>query len=353
MNAKPPQTLSKDMVKALYGEPLSLSASQLESYNGCAFRYFLTYGLLLREREKAGIESRSKGSIQHGALYVYFTALKESGTDFNTIEKEDCFRAVGEAVEQEARKNAELLYESSAYYQYIVMQMKGIAARTAWEVVKFYQSSHFRPYGFEITIGKRGRIPALSVKTADGKEIANIRGIIDRADTAACGEETLVSIIDYKSSSKGLDVKLTEDGITLQPLLYAHALCQSMDKAVPAGMMYLKMTDPIITEDKAKNNPELAINKEMRPQGWLSDEAEVLEAYGSAGDKNTESYRPSGSAAMVSREELAKRIEKANAKILASAESIVGGNIGANPYQNYLHDACEYCQYHGICKIEK
>ncbi len=352
MNAKPPQTLSKDMVKALYGEPLSLSASQLESYNGCAFRYFLTYGLLLREREKAGIEPRSKGSIQHGALYAYFTALKESGTDFTTIEKEDCFRAVGEAVEQEARKSTELLYESSAYYQYIVMQMKGIAARTAWEVVKFYQSSHFRPYGFEITIGTRGRIPALSVKTAEGKEIANIRGIIDRADTATVGEETLVSIIDYKSSSKGLDVRLTEDGITLQPLLYAHALCQSMDKAVPAGMMYLKMTDPIISQDKAKNNPELAINKEMRPQGWLADEAEVLAAYGSAGDKNTESYRPSGSASMVSREELASRIEKANEKILASAEAIAGGNIGANPYQNYLHDACEYCLYHGICKKE-
>ncbi len=352
MNAKPPDAISSEMVKALYGEPLSLSASQLESYNGCAFRYFLTYGLLVREREKAGLEPRSKGSIQHGALYTYFTNLKQAGVDFSDIEKETCFRMVGEAVEQEAKKNAELLYQSSAYYQYIVMQMKGIASRTAWEVIKFYQSSDFRPYGFEITIGSHGDIPALSVKTAEGKEIAKIRGIIDRADTAIKDGETLVNIIDYKSSAKGLDVRLAEDGITLQPLLYAHALCSSIENAVPAGMMYLQMNDPIISEEKAKDNPELAINKEMRPQGWLSNDANVLAAYGTAGDKNTESYRPSGIASTISREEIEARIQRANDKILASAKAIADGRISADPYRSYLHDACAYCLYHGICKTE-
>lgn len=352
MTAKPPTSLSKDMVEALYGKPLALSASQLESYNGCAFRYFLTYGLLVREREKAGLEPRSKGSIQHGALYAYFTELKESQADFAAIEKEDCFRKVSQAVEEEAKKNAELLYESSAYYQYIVLQMKGIAARTAWEVVKFYRSSAFRPYGFEIRIGTKGKIPELSVRNSDGEKVASIRGMIDRADIAKVESETLVNIVDYKSSAKGLDVQLAEDGITLQPLLYAHALCQSMDNAVPAGMMYLKMTDPIIHESKAKGNPELARNKEMRPQGWLSEEDAVTAAYGTAGDRNTESFRPSGAAALVSREELEKRIAKANQKILASAEAIAGGQIGANPYRNFKHDACQYCNYSGICKNE-
>ena len=352
MTAKPPKTLSGEMVEALYGKPLALSASQLESYNGCAFRYFLTYGLLVRERERAGLEPRSKGSIQHGALYAYFTELKESQADFDAIEKEDCFRKVGEAIEVEAKKNAELLYESSAYYQYIVLQMKGIAARTAWEVVKFYRSSAFRPYGFEIRIGTKGDIPALSVCRDDGEKVASIRGMIDRADIAAVNGETLVNVVDYKSSAKGLDVQLAEDGITLQPLLYAHALCQSMDHAVPAGMMYLKMTDPIIPESKAKGNPELARNKEMRPQGWLSNEELVTAAYGTAGDRNTESFRPSGTAALVSREELEQRIARANQKILASAEAIAGGEIGANPYRNHKHDACQYCKYSGICKNE-
>jgi ATP-dependent helicase/nuclease subunit B len=324
----------------------------LESFNGCAFRYFLNYGLMLREREIAGLEPRSKGSIQHAALYEYFTALKEQNVDFSTIEKEDCFSQVGQAVENEAKKNAELLYEASAYYQYIVMQMKGIAARTAWEVVKFYRSSSFRPYGFEITIGTRGEIPALSVRSAEGKEIAKIRGIIDRADTAKVGGKTLVNVVDYKSSAKGLDVKLAEDGITLQPLLYAHALCEHMENAQPAGLMYLEMNDPVIPESKAKKNPELAINKEMRPQGWLLDEAAATAAYGPEEGKDAESFRPSNTTAMVSGEELEKRIANANAKIQKAAEGIARGEIGAEPYRSYQYDACEYCDYKNICKQE-
>jgi len=350
MTAEPPKTLSEPAVKALYGETLSLSASQLESYNGCAFRYFLTYGLLTREREKAGLEPRSKGSIQHGALYAYFTQLMEQQVDYASIQKEDCFRQVGEAVEQEAKKNAELLYESSAYYQYIVMQMKGIAARTAWEVVKFYRSGAFRPYGFEIRIGTKGEIPAISVQTEEGQEIAKIRGIIDRADVAAVGEETVVNVVDYKSSAKGLDVRLAEDGITLQPLLYADAVCRSIPNARPGGMMYLQMNDPIVTEDKAKDNPELAINKEMRPRGWLSEEPEISAAYGASG--KGEHFLPTGTEARVSREELSQRIEKANRKILESAEGIRGGNIAVNPYQTYQHDACAYCPYAAICQKE-
>ncbi|MBR5152472.1 MAG: PD-(D/E)XK nuclease family protein [Clostridia bacterium] len=350
MTAEPPAVLNPDMVRALYGDTLSLSVSRLESYNGCAFRYFLAYGLFAGKREKAGLEPTNKGSIQHAALYEYFTVLKEQQADYARIEKEDCFRQVGEAVEREARKNAELLYESSAYYQYIVMRMKGIATRTAWEVVKFYRSGSFRPYGFEIRIGTGAPIPAISVTDQNGEEIARLRGVIDRADVATVGEETVVSVVDYKSSAKGLDVRLAEDGITLQPLLYADAICKAIPNAVPAGMMYLQMNDPIVTEDKAKDNPELAINKEMRPHGWLMDDAGVSAAYGN--DGKGETFLPSGVNARVSREDLLKRIEKANQKIVETAMGIRGGNIQAEPYRTYQYDACEYCPYASVCQKE-
>lgn len=348
MSAGPPETLSPDMVKELYGLPLSLSASQLEAYNACAFQYFLTYGLLVREREQAGVEPRGMGSVQHAALYDYFTELRDSGADFSAISREDCCRRVGEAVEREARKNAELLYETSAYYQYIVMRMKGIAARTAWEVVKFYRSSNFRPYGFEITIGTKGDIPALSVRI-DGEEIARIRGIIDRADTTELDGETLVSVIDYKSSAKGLDVELVRDGITLQPLLYTDAVCRQLPNAVPAAMVYLQMNDPILDESKVKGNLELAVNKEMAPRGWIADDAEIISAYTGTPGEDACSYLPAGTAAMVSREELQARIQSANEKIREAAVGIAGGRIGARPYQSYKHDACQYCLYGPVC----
>ncbi len=347
MNAAPPVAISKELATALYGAPLHLSASQLETYHSCAFRYFLTYGLLLRERELAGMEPRSMGSIQHAALYRYFADLKEAGTDFSAIEKEDCFRSVGIAIEKEAKENSSLLYEASAYYQYIVLRMKEIAARTAWEVVKFYRGSRFRPYGFEVTIGTKGTVPALSVKAADGTELAKINGFIDRADTATENGKTLVSIVDYKSSAKDLDITLAKDGITLQPLLYSNALCNSMENATPAAMFYLQMNDPIIPEGEIRGDLDLALDKKMKPRGWIVDEPEVISAYTGDGE---DTFVPKEKATFVSREDLTRRIAEANRKIQESAADIADGVIGANPYRTYKHDACEYCSYHGICQ---
>ncbi|MBO5364277.1 MAG: exodeoxyribonuclease V subunit gamma [Clostridia bacterium] len=347
MTALPPTAISKEMATALYGAPLKLSASQLETYNSCAFRYFLTYGLLVRERDLAGIEPRSMGSIQHAALYRYFTDLKAAGTDFADIQKEDCFRSIGAAIEAEAKENSSLLYEASSYYQYIVLRMKDIAARTAWEVVKFYRSSRFRPYGFEITIGTKGPIPALSVKDPDGTELAKIRGIIDRADTAVMGDKTLVSIVDYKSSAKDLDITLAKDGITLQPLLYANALCHSMKDATPAAMFYLQMNDPIIPESDVRGDLELAVDKKMKPKGWIVEDPDIQAAYAADGE---DTFIPKERATFVTRKDLSERIAAANQKIQESAKDIAGGIIGANPYRSYKHDACAYCMYHGICQ---
>ncbi len=347
MNQPAPEQLSLDMVKKLYGAPLSLSASQLEVYNSCAFKYFLTYGLLLRERELAGLEPRSMGSIQHSALYSYFSELTKSNTDFSTITKEACFKAVGNAVEAESKKNSSLLYEASAYYKYIVLRMRDIAARTAWEVVKFYQSSSFRPYGFEIKIGTNGDVPALSVKAKDGREIAKIRGFIDRADSAEKNGKNLISIVDYKSSSKALDVTLAKDGIVIQPLLYSKALCDNLEKSTPAAMFYLQMNDPIISESDIKGDLELAIDKQMKPKGWIVNDADVVSAYATDGN---DVFIPKEKATLITAKELEERMEMANQKILSAAEDIADGKIGIHPYRTHRHDACQYCKYNGVCQ---
>lgn len=347
MNSTLPEELSKEMVDKIYGEVLSLSASQLEAYNSCAFKYFLTHGLKLKEREIAGIESRNMGTIQHDALCQYFTDIKENDVDFAAITKDECFSKVSEAVEKAAKEKSSLLYESSAYYQYIVMRMKDISARTAWEVVKFYKSSKFRPYGLELKIGMGGFIPALSVKNDDGREIARIRGMIDRADTTQQNGKTLVSIVDYKSSAKNLDITLAKDGIAIQPLLYSSALCENIENSSPAAMFYLQMNDPIIAESDIKGDLELAVDKKMKPRGWIVDDADVLGAYSVDG---SDVFIPKEKTTMISPNDLEERVEAANRKIRESAMDILDGKIGAHPYRTYKHDACEYCEYHGICQ---
>ncbi len=350
MRRQDTEKLSRTAVEAIYGKTIMLSASKLEKYNACAFSYFMSYGLLASEREKAGIEPRSTGSIQHEALCKYFSGLKERDADYSAVSKEECFAEVYDIVKTEAVKNTELLYESSSYYKFVVSRMQGIAARTAWEVVKFYRSSRFRPVGYEIEIKTKGEIPSVEVKQAD-KTIAVIRGIIDRADSAVIDGKTYISIVDYKSSAKGLDERLAEAGVHIQPLLYSDIICKRMN-ASPAAMLYMQMTDPIVEESKLKQLTEAEIEKASNGGvalgGWLNDDAGVVASYSSGGE-NGEKYTPRGRASLVGEAELKRRIEVANKKIQESAIGIYEGNVKAEPYIDKGFDACQYCIFGRLC----
>lgn len=355
MNAPDNEKLSKSSVEAIYGKTILLSASRLEKYNACAFSYFMNYGLLAIEREKAGIEPRSTGNIQHASLYRYFSDIKESNTDYSDITKDDCYEKVYSIVKDEAIRDTELLYESSSYYKYVVTRMQGIAARTAWEVVKFFKSSRFRPMGLELKIGTGEEIPAIEIKDSNNVSFASLRGIIDRADTAVIDGKTYVSIIDYKSSVKSLDERLVAAGVNLQPLLYSDIVCKRLN-ASPAAMLYMQMTDPIVDEEKLKGvtyeEIERAVNGKVSLGGWLADNAAVISSYSSGGE-NGEKFIPGGKSALVGEKELEERIEASNKKIRESALGIYQGNVSANPYIDKAYNACTYCPYGSSCNYNK
>lgn len=351
ISTKDNERISKAMAEELYGKTLMLSASKLEKYNACAFSYFLNYGLIAQEREKAGIEPRSTGTIQHAALCEFFSEIEKSKTPYENITKEDCYNRINEIVKNEAIKSTELLYEASSYYKYVVTRMQGIAARTAWEVVKFYRSSTFRPVGFEITIATGGEIPAITVIDEKGDGIAQIRGIIDRADSAVVDGKTYISIVDYKSSQKKLEARLAEAGVHIQPLLYADIISKRMN-ASPAAMLYMQMTDPIVEESKLKNmedSLEKTISQNIHLGGWLVDNESVVSAY-SRGGENGEKFLPGGKSDMISEKELRDRIDAANIKIREAAMGIKSGFFPIKPYTDKGFDPCSYCIYDKICE---
>lgn len=352
LNSPQPDKLSKKSVRAIYGDKLMLSASKLEKYNACAFAYFMQYGLLATERDRGGIKPQNTGTIQHDSLYYYFYDLQENNRDYMSITQEDCFNKIYDLVRENAEKTDSLMYESSSYYKYIVSRMQSITARTAWETVKFYRSSMFRPLGNELVIDTDGDIPALSIKDADSNEIALLRGRVDRADTAVIDGKTYISIIDYKSSETHLDEDLAAAGVKLQPLLYSDIICKRLN-STPAAMLYMQMTDPIINASNLKSDSyseyERLMNKEVSLGGWLNNDSAVVSAY-SKGGENGESFIPDGTNALVTPEELDKRISAANQKITDSAREIYNGNIKAEPFVcGNKYDACQFCPFELSC----
>lgn len=349
MAAPEPEKLTRSAAEAIYGSVISLSATKLEKYNDCAFSYFMRYGLLLSERTVGGLDSRDTGSIQHDALYHYFTELVENKTDYSDITKEECFARVGELVHDAALSKSELLYESSFYFKYIVTRMQSIAARCAWETVKFYRSGRFRPYGCEIRIGTNGEIPSVEIKNREGTEIARMTGFIDRADIAVLDGKTYVSIIDYKSSKTELEDRLAEAGVKIQPLFYSDIVCRRLS-ASPAAMMYMQMTDPIIHAEDLKSGDsseiERSFNKNIFFGGWINSDDAVLANYQNG--ENGEKFLPARKY-LLPEDEIKRRIARTNEKIREAAEGIYSGNITADPFICKDHSACTYCPFELSC----
>ncbi len=341
------ERLTLQQVKQLYDDPLRLSVTKLEKYNECAFAFFMRYGLVINPRMEAGFAANKMGSVLHEVLSEYFGAIQEQKVNYADITKESCIAETEALAERAAQKSDTVLYSSSFYYKYMVMRMKGIASATAWEIVKFYRQSQFRPTGFEIRIGDGGDIAPVKLTTSNGNAIVN--GFIDRADMAEIDGQKYISILDYKSSDKDMNEELANAGIRIQPLIYAKAICEQSSNTAPAAVLYMKMDDPIVSADTSLTEEELDSKRheEIHIKGWVLGDDSIASAFENG--ESTDKFLPSSAGAVLDKEDFSNKIESAYQKITLSAEEILEGNIAVRPYVSGAHDSCAYCDYSGIC----
>ena len=335
-------SLSEEAVTKLYGRDIMLSASKLERFNSCAFAYFMRYGLTAMPRDIARFDPMSMGNILHSTLEEYF----KGKTDFESLTKEQCRKEIATIVSEKAGGADDVMYQSSAYYKYLIARMSGIASTTAWETVKFFRASQFRPMEFELKIGSDGKVPPIRIQTRNG--CANIEGFIDRVDGAMIDGKQYISVVDYKSSKKKLDAHLAEAGVRFQPLVYTNALCRA-GGAEPAAMLYQQMNDPIVKgpENMTDAKFESKMHGDVAANGWVVDDTETLDAFDKYHGVEGKTFMSMKGA--MSADEMKKRLKAAEKKIAESAEGILGGEISVNPFVGYGHDSCEYCEYSSIC----
>lgn len=347
---KAPEVLSRAMVKALYGKNLSLSVSRLERFNMCAFSYFLKYGLFLSPRLTADFKSNDLGSVLHLILSEYFTQKEQEKADYEEITFDNLEKEIYKLSDEISKNYNSLLYETSAYYRYFSLKIRDIAAISAWEVVKFYQNSNFRPYGFELEIGgKTPDIPAKIIKTKYGD--AKFSGKIDRADHCSIKNTDYISILDYKSSIKRLHKADIENGVQLQPLAYMNAICSSIQNSEPAAILYMHLNNPLLS---FKNRPTRDVLEQERHKkvvltGWTSNDSFVLSLL----DKSSDSSAiPEKSVERMLKSEFEHALKIANEKIHQSTTEIFEGKIDINPYISKDVDACAFCDFKPICTLK-
>ena len=132
-------------------------------------------------------------------------------------------------------------------------------------------------------------------------------------------------------------------------------------RAVPAGMFYYHIEDPMVDGSGTESEEEIrqAVLEELKPNGLVNDDPEIY------GAMDTEL---SGSSAVIpvalkadgslkatsktaSTEEFETMSDYVKETVTKAGRRILGGDVAA-PYELDGRSGCDYCPYHMVCGFD-
>ncbi len=354
--------LNEETMGMLFGRQkvIAMSQSRLEAYARCHFAYFCGYTLKLDRNSQARFDSLNIGNFVHYVLEKFFDRYRAEGA---TAYSDDA--AISALIEA-------LLTDYLASVCHVSMEkqtprMRGLFARlqrSALLVIKNllreFAQSDFVPRDFELTLGDgEDAVPALELPMADGTLI-RLNGKIDRVDTYERDGVTYLRVVDYKSSARKLSLDDVRAGINMQMLLYLYAIWKNGTRygevRMPAAVLYKtdivrEKTSKVLLDDA---EAEDCVMKDLRYTGLFLEDIEILRAMdrGLSGEvipiKAKKDGTLSASTALISLDAFGELMGDITETVCALTEGIRAGNADAMP--NPCSNACEYCDYHALCR---
>lgn len=359
--------LSAAVASALYGKYLENSVSRLETYAACAYRHFLQYGLILREREEFSFENVDMGNVYHAVLEQFAGKLAESGYTWFTFPEEFALSTVQNALEDYAASYGDTVLYSSARNEYAITRMGRILTRTVLTLQKQLRKGSFKPDAYELSFRFTEDLDSVNVSLSE-QEKMRLQGRIDRIDVVEDEEHVYVKVIDYKSGNRHFDLAALYYGLQLQLVVYMNAALEIEAKkhpgkeAVPAALLYYHIDDPTVETPVELTEEEIneQIAKQLRMNGVVSSEPGIAERLdGEMGDKSDVipvERKKDGSfsarSSVLSREDLKTVSDYVSKKVAGIGREILDGVISLNPYEMGSEEACTWCVYRKVCGFE-
>jgi ATP-dependent helicase/nuclease subunit B len=361
----------KKLIGLLYDHPLKLSAYAIESYNSCRFKYFVERGLGPVPRQEYKIDYRDIGSIYHKTMEKITERIINDDSllseDDNNI-KMTIAKIAQESVDEIESQN-DILNDSNRN-QYIKGKIQKTAEISASYLVKQLQKSKFKPilkeagFGFENTT-----LRPIQIEFEDNKW-AVINGRIDRIDLYSTDNASYVTVLDYKSSGRKIDLNEVLSGIGLQLFIYLDAVLFHNQDAISenlsfGGMFYFKISDPLIDGDKIEDDAiEDEIFRRFSLQGYVIDNLDIIrnmdtDLIAGESSKIIESIKLkqdeglSGSSKILSESHISAIITAVEDIVRETAQGVISGRIDINPYEYKDKKPCTYCDYIGICQFDQ
>ena len=352
------EPMSSTVAENLYGQQLTLSASAIDNYFSCAFKYFLQSGMKLKKHFPVEFDAAQNGIFMHyvieGVIEKVFREYGLKNADSELIEKL-CDAKTTEFTEQ----NLFNFEGKNVRFVYLFRRLGEDVKRVAEDMLGELKLSNFIPREFEHKFYQ-------SFEGETGKSNLYLKGIVDRVDIFDLSGEKYLRVIDYKTGKKAFKLPDILHGRNMQMLIYLFALTSENNEKFgkdykAAGMLYVPARDAIVKLPKSASDAEIEKEKTkaLKRDGLVFGEPEILEAMENG---ETKKYLPvkmkkdgtyTGESIIDAEQtDLLKHYVKNMLK--KATDGILGGEIERKPfYKGANENACLFCEYHPVCSFDE
>lgn len=319
----------------LYLKNARTSVSQLTDFFKCPYNFYIRYGLNVKPREIARLQSSDLGNILHAVLETYVRDMDVNETEEQTAVKAK--QRFEEAMADDFYKGL----RSDAQMRGTLEQLEAECIRLCQVVKEQLATSEFYNLATEMAFGAGDEFPPVDVAFDGGK--FHLVGKIDRVDTD--GDRFIV--IDYKSGSAAAHYgeKDLYNGHKMQLLVYVKAVLDNYPHLRPAGFYYFNIhnrfsqagADKIyFYNGRTVKDLDVAYKIDRKLHSGSSEKL---------GLKLNGKGELDGHGPLLADEQFYSQIDYAF-KLIANAGNLMSEGFAAvSPYEK----ACVYCDYRDIC----
>lgn len=372
-----PQTAAR-----LYGTILNTSVSRLETYSRCPYQFYLEYGLGLKKREKNEVTLGDMGSLLHHVVEQIFKRVESreaeeillsetSETIWDRITDEELVTMVQEEIQGAVGQEEDSVYLYSHANRQLLNRIQQTAAYAAVDLKQQLLRGAMIPYRFEMTFNRStSDADCQHLETAElplGQDsLMKMSGIIDRIDICQDEQHVYVKVLDYKSSSKDIDVDHVHAGLQLQLLIYTNVVLEVLQKkfpekeVIPAGSLYYGFRIPMVEKTSKKISEALSrkISRETALTGIVNKEEPCVSLLGDEEVLPVRIKEIDGvptvmdSKHVVNSEQYQELLVQARDAAAAIGSAMLEGQIPVRPVKTGRSLPCDYCDYQDVCKLD-
>ncbi|MGL5295466.1 MAG: PD-(D/E)XK nuclease family protein [Culicoidibacterales bacterium] len=349
------------LVKRCFGDKISGTATRIETYNRCPYRFYTQYMLGLQDEQTYKISFLQIGNLYHYCLEFIAVQLFERKYRFAQLTEQEIVSWTKESLQQlQPYLHYHAFYEN-ARSEYLLKKLEQNVLESVRRLVEIDQHSQFDLRFAEVSFGQKQSIFAAREYILTPEYTLSLRGKIDRIDTLETETGTYVRIIDYKSTDKSVDFDEIYHGLSLQMPMYLDVATQDiLPNSHPAGMFYFTIQNKKANISLAKAQEYIG-HPQQQLLGYAIDDATIISQmddtllHGATdyikGIKQSKTgfYKTSP---ILSAEELTNLTTFTNEKIRSSAELIIAGEVPIEP-KGIEKLPCEYCPYRTICQFDQ